>query len=191
MSTTSTITDTVSRLAALPTANIADAQERLGVATGIRPIWAGARIAGPAYTVLTRPGDNKTLIAALDEARPGDVVVVDGGGDITRALLGDLIAARAARLGLGGFVVDGAVRDAETLAEIGLPVFARAVTPAGPFKHGPGRLQRPVAIGGVVVSPGDLVVGDGDGIVIVRAEEAEAVLTEAEAIRDREAGYRA
>lgn len=191
MTETLSTASTVARLAALPTANIADAQDRLGVATGIRPIWGSARTAGPAYTVLTRPGDNKTVIAALDDAQPGDVIVVDGGGDITRALIGDLIGARARRLGLAGFVIDGAVRDADTLAEIGLPVFARGVTPAGPFKHGPGRLQRPVSIGGVVVSPGDLVIGDADGVVIVRADEADAVLTEAEAVRDREAGYRA
>ena len=84
---------------------------------------------------------------------------------MSRALIGDLIGIRAKALGVGGFVIDGAVRDADAMAELELPVFARAVTPAGPYKHGPGRLQQPVAIAGVVVLPGDILVADADGVV--------------------------
>ncbi|WP_156424686.1 methyltransferase [Arthrobacter sp. EpRS71] len=180
----------VRRFAVIPAANIGDAQERIGVASSLSPTWTGAKLAGPAFTVWTRPGDNLNIHKALDEAKPGDVIVVNGGGDQSRALIGDLIGIRAKSLGLAGFVIDGAVRDADALAECGLPVFARSVTPAGPYKFGPGRLQLPVAIDGVVVSPGDIVVADADGVVVVRREEAEQVLAEAEKIEAGEAAKR-
>lgn len=178
--------DVVRRLGSVPAANIGDAQERIGVASGLSPIWTGAKLAGPAYTVWTRPGDNLFIHKALDGAQPGDVIVINGGGDVSRALIGDLIGIRAKSMGIAGFVIDGAVRDADALAECGLPVFARSVTPAGPYKFGPGRLQIPVAIAGVVVSPGDIVVADADGVVVVRREDAEHVLLEAERIEARE-----
>jgi RraA family protein len=180
----------VRRLGAIPAANIGDAQERIGVASGLSPIWTGAKLAGPAYTVWTRPGDNLFIHKAIDGAKPGDVIVVNGGGDVSRALIGDLIGIRAKSMGIAGFVIDGAVRDADALAACGLPVFARSVTPAGPYKHGPGRLQIPVAIAGVVVSPGDIVVADADGVVVVRRDEAEQVLAEAERIEANEAAKR-
>ncbi|MCU1405338.1 MAG: proA 1 [Glaciihabitans sp.] len=179
----STLIDRYSRV---PAANVGDAQERFGVATGIHAVWAGARLAGPAFTVWTRAGDNLYLHKALDAAQPGDVIVVNGSGDESRALIGDLIGIRAKALGIAGFVIDGAVRDADELGSLGLPVFARGVTPAGPYKFGPGRLQQPVAIGGIVVAPGDIVVADADGVVIVRQEDAEAVLEAAELIERRE-----
>lgn len=178
--------DVVRRLGAVPAANIGDAQERIGVASGLSPVWAGAKLAGPAYTVWTRPGDNLYIHKALDDAQPGDVIVINGGGDESRALIGDLIGIRAKSLGIAGFVIDGAVRDADALADCGLPVFARSVTPAGPYKFGPGRLQLPVAIAGVVVSPGDFVVADADGVVVVRRDEVEQVLVEAERIEANE-----
>ncbi|MFJ4029530.1 methyltransferase [Paenarthrobacter sp. NPDC089989] len=182
--------DLVQRLGAIPAANIGDAQERIGVASALSPIWAGAKLAGPAYTVWTRPGDNLFIHNALAEAQPGDVIVVNGGGDQTRALIGDMIGIKARNQGIAGFVIDGAVRDADALADCGLPVFARSVTPAGPYKFGPGRLQMPVAIDGVVVTPGDIIVADADGVVVVRREEAEQVLAEAEKIEAREAEKR-
>ncbi|KQQ92415.1 methyltransferase [Arthrobacter sp. Leaf141] len=180
----------VQRLAAIPAANISDAQERIGVASALSPSWPGARLAGPAYTVWTRPGDNLYIHKALEEVQPGDVIVVNGGGDQSRALIGDMIGIRARNQGVAGFVIDGAVRDADALAECGLPVFARSVTPAGPYKFGPGRLQIPVAIDGVVVSPGDLVIADADGVVVVRRDDAEQVLAQAEAIEAREEAKR-
>lgn len=182
--------DLVSRLGAVPAANIGDAQERIGVASGLSPVWTGAKLAGPAFTVWTRPGDNLFIHRALDAAQPGDVIVINGGGDVSRALIGDLIGIRAKSMGIAGFVIDGAVRDADALAACGLPVFARSVTPAGPYKFGPGRLQIPVAIAGVVVSPGDIVVADADGVVVVRREDAEHVLLEAERIEAGEAEKR-
>ena len=118
--------DVIERFATVPAANVADAQERFGVASGLVPMWRGARLAGPALTVWTRPGDNLYIHRALDIAQPGDIIVINGLGDLTRALIGDLIGIRAKALGIGGFVIDGAVRDADALAECGMPVFARA-----------------------------------------------------------------
>jgi regulator of RNase E activity RraA len=172
----------LARFGHLPTANVADAMDRLGVLDArIKPVWAGATVVGPAYTVWTRGGDNKFLHEALGLAQPGDVIVVNGQGDESRALIGELMAEKAKATGLAGFVIDGAVRDAEIIGEIEFPVFARAVTPAGPFKYGPGRLGRTVAVGGVAVAPGDIVVGDADGVVIVPLGEAEQVVQAAEA----------
>lgn len=182
--------DVIARFGRVPAANIGDAQERFGVASGLTPMWPGARLAGPALTVWTRPGDNLYIHHALDLANPGDIIVVNGHGDESRALIGDLIGIRAKALGVGGFVIDGAVRDADALRECGMPVFARAVTPAGPYKHGPGRLQQPVAIAGVVVLPGDIIVADADGVVVVQRNDAEQVLADAERIEAAEAERR-
>jgi len=181
----------VDRLAKLPAANIGDAMDRLGVAdSAIQAVWPGAKLAGPAFTVWTRPGDNKGIHAALQRARPGDVIVVAGGGDASRALLGELIGERAINLGVAGFVLDGAARDAEALGEIGMPVFARATSPAGPYKDGPFRLGTAVAFGGVPVLPGDVIVGDSDGVVVVPREQAAAVAEAAEAVFADETGRR-
>lgn len=180
------VDDLLDRAAGLPTANIADAQDRFGVPRDISSVWSGARLVGRAYTVQTRSGDNLFVHRALEHVRSGDVLVIDGGGDTSRALIGDLIALKARLVGVAGFVIDGSVRDADELATLGMPVFARGVTPAGPYKDGPGRLDVPVAIGGVVVAPGDLLVGDGDGVVVVPASEAETVITAAQAVLEKE-----
>lgn len=173
----------VDRLAKLPAANIGDAMDRLGVAdSAIQAVWPGAKLAGPAFPVWTRPGDNKGIHAALQLARPGDVIVVAGGADESRALLGELIGERAINLGVAGFALDGAARDAEALGEIGMPVFARATSPAGPYKDGPFRLGTAVAFGGVPVLPGDIIIGDSDGVVVIPREQASAVAEAAEAV---------
>ncbi|UKD57074.1 hypothetical protein L3Q65_10220 [Amycolatopsis sp. FU40] len=176
------------RFGALPTPNIGDAMERLGVLDSrIQQVWPAGRIAGPAFTVWTRAGDNAFLHRALAEAAPGDVIVVNGQGDESRALLGELLGARARNAGVAAFVVDGAIRDATGLAEVGMPVFARATSPAGPYKHGPGSLGCPVAVGGVAVLPGDIVVGDADGVVVVPRDRAEDIAAAAEAVQEDEA----
>ncbi|WP_018763342.1 MULTISPECIES: methyltransferase [Micrococcaceae] len=181
----------VDRLAKLPAANIGDAMDRLGVAdSAIQAVWPGAKLAGPAFTVWTRPGDNKGIHAALQLARPGDVIVVAGGADESRALLGELIGERAINLGVAGFVLDGAARDAEALGEIGMPVFARATSPAGPYKDGPFRLGTAVAFGGVPVLPGDVIVGDSDGVVVIPRDQAAVVADAAEAVFADETGRR-
>lgn len=181
----------VDRLAKLPAANIGDAMDRLGVAdSAIQAVWPGAKMAGPAFTVWTRPGDNKGIHAALQLARPGDVIVVAGGADESRALLGELIGERAINLGVAGFALDGAARDAEALGEIGMPVFARATSPAGPYKDGPFRLGTAVAFGGVPVLPGDVIVGDSDGVVVIPRDQAAAVAEAAEAVSADETSRR-
>jgi len=172
----------VDRLGALPVANVGDAMERLGVVEAeIGAVWRGARTAGTARTVEVAGGDNAGVHEAIDSLEPGDVLVVNGHGVRDRALVGELIAERLRARGCVGLVVDGAVRDVGDLEEIGFPVFARAVTPAGPYRHGPFRVGVPVAIGGVVVHTGDVVVADGDGVAVVPAAEAADVLARAEA----------
>jgi regulator of RNase E activity RraA len=173
----------VARLAKLPAANIGDAMDRLGIAdSAIQAIWPGATLAGPAFTVWTRAGDNQGIHRSLELARPGDVIVVSGQGDTSRALLGELIGERAISAGIAGFALDGAARDAQVLGEIGMPVFARAVTPAGPYKHGPSRVATPIAFGGVPVMPGDIIIGDSDGIVVVPLQDAARIAEAAEAV---------
>ncbi|MCI2421742.1 methyltransferase [Saccharopolyspora sp. K220] len=171
----------VHRLAKLPVANISDAMERLNVCdSGIRTTWPGAVLVGRARTVLTRSGDNLWVHHAVAAIQPGEVLAVAGGGDVSRALVGELVAGRAKARGCAGIVIDGAVRDVPAFQRLDIPVFARAVTPAGPYKFGPGYLDRPIAVGGVVVAPGDYLVGDADGVAVVAADQAAEVAAAAE-----------
>ncbi|AXB41468.1 RraA family protein [Amycolatopsis albispora] len=177
--------------AALPVATVSDAMDRFGVAAGIRPLWPGAVLSGPACTVWTRPGDNQGLHAAFETIRRGEVLVVNGGGDETRALIGELVAQKAKALAVGGIVLDGAARDVTELAALGVPVFARAVTPAGPWKTGPYRIGGTIAIGGVPVRQGDWVLGDDDGVAVVPAERVGDVVRAAHRLLEGEAERRA
>lgn len=182
----------VARLGAIPAANIGDAMDRLGILDSrIQAVWPGARVAGPALTVWTRAGDNLLIHQALTVVQPGDVIVVNGEADESRALIGELIGGRAKVRGCAGFVIDGAVRDAEALGELDVPVFARASTPAGPYKNGPGRMHETIAVGGVAVAPGDIVVGDSDGVVVVPQARAAEIAEAAEAVQRKEDGMRA
>ncbi|MBE0010040.1 MULTISPECIES: RraA family protein [unclassified Arthrobacter] len=179
------------RLWALPTANIGDAMERLGVMDpAIHPVWNGARCVGTAHTVWTRAGDNMYIHEALTTVQPGDVFVVSGQADETRALIGELIGGKAKIRGAVGFVIDGAVRDAPGLEEYQMPVFARSVTAAGPYKNGPGVVGSTVAVGGVPVNPGDIIVGDADGVVVIPRVNVDRVVAAAEAKRDAEQATR-
>lgn len=165
----------------IPVANISDNLERLSGAVGLRPFHNGKVMAGTALTVRTRTGDNRAIHEALEIIRPGDVIVVDGGGDTSRALIGEIMSSAAAMRGAAGFVLDGAIRDAAELAKSGFPVFARAAIHLGPYKNGPGEINVPVSIGGMTVNPGDIVIGDADGIVAFPQEIAEELLKAAQA----------
>ncbi|MFT4011802.1 MAG: RraA family protein [Paracoccus sp. (in: a-proteobacteria)] len=162
---------------------ISDCLDRLPGAVGLLPYHAGQTVIGTAFTVRTRAGDNAAIHRALDLVRPGDVMVVDGGGDCGQALIGEIIVQKAMARGLAGFAIDGAIRDVDAIRTLGLPVYARAVTHRGPYKNGPGILNQPVCLGGMVVMPGDLIVGDADGIVALSTERAAAILP---AIRAKE-----
>lgn len=180
---------------------VSDNMNRLYGTRSLRPYHRRARLIGTAVTVKTRGGDNVTLHKAYELLRPGDVLVVDGGGDLGQALVGEIMLSRARAIGVAGFVIDGAIRDVAAFAAADFPCFARGVTHRDPYKTGPGEINVPVAIDGMVVMPGDVVLGDEDGVVcfdravagellaLVRrqeAREAEAL----QAIRDgRPDGY--
>lgn len=176
----------------IPAANIGDARDRMGMVDGgIRALWAGAKAVGWARTVWVPAGDNLRLHDALERIEPGDILVVNGQGHTDRALMGELMAEKAKARGAVGIIADGALRDARDLEEIGFSAWARAVNPSGPYKNGPGQINVPVAIGGVVVEPGDLIVADDDGVIVVPAREAESTLPKAQAVQKDEAGRRA
>jgi regulator of RNase E activity RraA len=169
--------DIMDALGRYPSANVGDAMERLGLMdAAIQPMSARARCSGNALTVLTRDGDNLAIHRALDDALPGDVLVINALGGKARAVFGDLLAEICLSAGVVGVVIDGLTRDRDTIAALGLPVWARGISPAGPAKHGPGAVGVPVACGGAVVNPGDVIVADGDGVAVVPASRADQIL---------------
>jgi regulator of RNase E activity RraA len=183
--------DVLARLARFGAAMVSDAMERFGALDSeIQPQWPTARLVGNAFTVLTRSGDNLAIHHALDVVGPGDVLVVNGFGDKSRALIGEMIGIKAKARGVAGFVLDGAARDIDALREMDMPVFARASTPAGPYKHGPFRLLQPIAVGGVCVYPGDAVVADRDGVTIVGRPALAETIEKAAEIEALEAAKR-
>ncbi|MBP1318293.1 RraA family protein [Herbaspirillum sp. 1130] len=133
-------------------------------------------LAGPAFTVKVRPGDNLFLHKALDIAQPGDIIVCDAGGALENAIIGEMMGRYAESRGIAGIIIDGATRDAAGLATLPIPVYARGLTPNGPWKSGPGQIGYPVAAGGVVVNAGDLVVADEDGVIVLPKADAEAII---------------
>ena len=163
----------------LPVANVSDSMWRLTAGgSRLRPMHKSGQMAGPALTVKSRPGDNLMLHKAIDMAEPGDIIVSDAGGDLTNSLMGELMLAHAIKRGVGGFVLDGAVRDVEAFLEVNLPVFAAGVSHRGPYKDGPGEINVSVAIDGMVIEPGDLVIGDWDGVLSIPLDDVESILKE-------------
>ena len=149
------------------------------------------RILGPAVTVKCFPGDNLMVHKSLDIIQPGDVIVIDAGSSHMNAVVGDLISTKARHRGAAGFVVDGLIRDLPDIRALGdLPVFARGVTPIGPLHRGPGEINYPISVGGIVVHPGDIIVGDLNGVVVVPQEVAEDLLERLRTRREAEAEYR-
>ena len=179
----------VAQFAKVATAHLSDGMERLYAAGAtLRPMHAGGSVAGPAFTVRTAPGDNLLVHKALDMARAGDVVVVDAGGFADAAIVGEIMTRWAARRGIAGLVIWGAIRDSAEIRRLPFPVYACAVTHRGPYKNGPGEINVPVAIAGMPVNPGDIIVGDADGVVAVPPASAERALASAAAIRQKEDG---
>ncbi|NOU92588.1 RraA family protein [Paenibacillus sp. LMG 31456] len=173
--------DIISRARRLSASLFCDVMGRTGAMDhSIKPVASGMKVFGTAMTVDLRPGDNLFLHKAINIGQKGYVLVADGKGHTANAYLGELMAEAAQTLGLEGIVVDGAARDKETLCELNLPIFCKGFNPNGPHKDGPGRLNTSIACGGVSVQPGDLVVGDDDGVVIVPRNIVEEVLALAE-----------
>lgn len=167
----------VARAAKFQASILADVAGRRGTLNGrIAPLSRSMKLAGPAITVEVRPGDNLMIHAAMAIAKPGDVLVIDGKGDQTCALMGAIMTNQCIAMGLAGIVVDAAIRDAEELIALGFPVFSVGTNPNGPTKLVPGRVNWPVSLGGVTVHPGDLIVGDADGVVVIERESVAALL---------------
>ena len=167
----------VDQAAQFPSSILADVAGRRGALSGrIAPLAPTMSFAGPAITVEVRPGDNLMIHAAMAIAKPGDVIVVDGKGDLSSALMGEIMCQQCAAIGVAAVVIDGAVRDSVAIRELGFPMYAAGLNPNGPTKFVPGRLNHPISIGGVTVKPGDLVVGDADGVTVIEREKAAAML---------------
>jgi len=156
---------------------LADVAGRRGTLNGrITAIDPSMKLAGPAFTVEVRPGDNLMIHAAMAIAKPGDVLVVDGKGDRTCALMGEIMINQCKEIGIAGVIMDAAARDTLELRNLGLPVFSVGSNPNGPTKLVPGRVNHPISCGGISIQPGDLIVGDADGIVVIEREKAESLL---------------
>lgn len=174
--------DLVEAFRSLPVANVSDVMSRTaGAGAELRPYHAGAKLCGVALTVRTRPGDNLMIHKALDLAEPGDVIVVDGDGDLSNALMGEMMMAQGRKRGIAGLVLNGAVRDLDWIRRNDLPVYAVGVTHRGPYKEGPGEINTTISIGGMVVAPGDLIIGDADGVVCVPKADAVQICKAAQA----------
>jgi regulator of RNase E activity RraA len=156
---------------------LADVAGRRGALDGrIAAVAPGMKLAGPAFTIEVRAGDNLMIHAAMTMAKPGDILVIDGKADRTCALMGSIMMNACKALRLGGVVIDAAVRDVLELRELGFPVFAVGSNPNGPTKFVPGRINWPISCGGIAIQPGDLIVGDADGVVAIEREKAGALL---------------
>src|SRR4051794_36471080 len=174
----------VKAIGELETPYLSDAMNRFGGMDGnLRPAAPAMRAAGPAITVRVAPGDNLMVYKAFEVAQPGDVLVIEARGFTSVAQWGDVTSLLAHKLGLGGMVTDGSLRDVKGICEVGFPVFAKdCIVPNGSLKDGPGEVNVPVSVGNVPVLPGDIVVGDSYGVVVIPRRDAEAVLAKARAL---------
>ncbi|CAG9202494.1 Diguanylate cyclase [Paraburkholderia tropica] len=171
----------VERARTVQAAILADVAGRRGTLNGrVQALGAHMKVAGPAITVEVRPGDNLAIHAALAVAKPGDVIVVDGKGDVSCALIGEIMSTQAKATDIAGFVIDGAVRDTDELASGDFPIFSAGRNPCGPTKSVAGRVNGQISAAGASVNPGDLIVGDADGVVVVPRESVAALLDAAQ-----------
>lgn len=178
----------VARFQELPVANVGDCMNRVAaVHQDIVPMNK-SKLVGTAFTVKVPQGDNLMFHKAMDMAEPGDVIVIDAGGMENRAIFGELMINYCRLRGLAGVIVDGAIRDYDTISQMDFPVYARGINPNGPYKNGPGEIGTPVSFGGQLVYPGDIVIGDADGIIFIRLEDAEELIEKTEAVFKMENG---
>lgn len=169
--------DLIRQFEQIPTPFISDNMKRVhAIGYQLRPYHQGGKLLGTAFTVKTRPGDNLMVQKALDLAEPGDVIVVDAGGDTSNAIVGEIMLRIAQKNKLHGFVIDGAIRDVGAIAKDNFPVFAKGVTHRGPYNDGPGEINVPITCAGMVIQPGDLIIGDEDGLAVIPIDEVEQIL---------------
>ncbi|WP_110955152.1 RraA family protein [Anaerosinus massiliensis] len=176
----------VEGFAEIPVANIADNMNRLAcIDARIRPM-NNAPLLGTAFTIKTRPGNNLLLHKALDMAKPGDVIVVAAQGRLENAITGELMISWAKERGIAGLIIDGAIRDAAAVRKMDIPVYAAGVTPNGPYKDPCGEINAPVSCGGIVINPGDILVGDADSVVVIDPKDAEELLAKSREVLAKE-----
>ena len=182
----------LARFKDLPTSWVSDSLGRSVGTIGMHAYHndVGLMMAGPAVTVRVRPGDNLMIHKAMEMAQKGDVIVVEGGGDVSQALIGGNMQTTAIQKGFAGFVIDGAIRDLVDWASGRMPIWARGSTHRGPSKDGPGEINVPVTVAGMVVHPGDLVLGDADGLLALSPSLLEDVWPHIEAQKNKEATLR-
>lgn len=181
-----TETALVERFKGAATPNLADAMGRFHFMDPGIQSRTGIPLCGVAVTANCRPGDNLMVHKALELAEPGDIIVVNTNGNTTSAVFGELMCHSAVEAKLGGIIVDGAIRDVEGIRALGFSAFSRSVSPGGGDKDGPGEINVPISCGNTVVMPGDVVVGDGDGVVVVPRPDAAEVLEKVLALLERE-----
>lgn len=179
----------IEKFTGIPSPNIADCMNRFFcVDSKIKMInkKKGLQMIGSAITVMTRTVDNLLVHKAIDIAQPGDIIVIAAEGDTHSAILGEIMAHMAEKKGVAGYLIDGCIRDSEAIQEMDFPVFAIGVSPKGPYKDGPGEINFPVSCGGVIINPGDIIVGDRDGVVVIPPSEAEMIYQEAKKVLEKE-----
>jgi 4-hydroxy-4-methyl-2-oxoglutarate aldolase len=183
--------EAVTRLGALGVSTVHEAYGRAGLMKPyMRPIWAGAEAAGTAVTVLAHPGDNWMIHVAVEQCRPGDVLVVGCSADNTDGMFGDLLATSLKARGVLGLVIDAGCRDVKTLREMGFPVWSKAISAKGTVKAALGAVNVPVVCAGINIEPGDAVIADDDGVVIVRGKDVAEVAAKGEKRQADEEGKR-
>ena len=185
-------TETVTRYKKLSVATVHEAQGRVGLLSPeIRPIKEGLKLVGRAVTVFATPGDNVMIHVAMEQCEPGDVMVVAVNSRSECGYFGDLLATLMQARGIAGLVIDSGVRDIADLRQMGIPVFSRCISAQGTVKETLGDVNVPVVCGGQVINPSDLIIGDDDGVVVVRRHELDSVAQKSEAREDKEAAIRA
>jgi len=176
----------VNAFSEIPVANIDDCMDRVSATYAAIVPMGRKSLVGTAFTIKVAEGDNLMFHKAMDMAKKGDVIVIDAGGSVSRAIFGGLMASYCKSRGIAGIVVDGAIRDSVEISKMDYPVYARAVVANGPYKNGPGAINVPISCGGVLVYPGDIVVGDGDGVTFIRPFQAEELAQQVQTVVAKE-----